>query len=849
MRKALVIGSETGGLAGVHNDVATMTALLTQRGFDVDSRTGANATREGILDGYERLIAGVVHGDAAVVYYSGHGGLARILPGDGDPRPDIQFIVPTDYDDSRPGDFRGITDIELSVLLTRLTGRTRNATVILDCCHAAHMSRQVDLRVRALPHPTYLDVSEHNAMLRSVGLPVDVPDTVSNPYAVRLVACAPWESAYEYTNSQRLQAGVATDSLRVALEELGTARVDWTALIQRIRSRVEELAPGQRPEVEGPSRRLLFDVEQARTGRTFTVVHLLPDRVSLPGAAMLGVRPGDQFGITLPGTPQANEETMVARATVSHTDGASVEAAVQLCDGHAALPAVVEAHPLVTSSARGKVCVRGDGPLVARVRAAVAAEPTLRVVGPDDPPDNDPLLAAVAVGDELALWDGGTQPLVSVPADDAGVTRIVADLCRLARTAGLRRLVPGPDEELAEPFTVEWGRVVDGVPQRLPASGALLHAGDRVYLKLRNDGDRDLYFFVFNLGVSGAVRLITAADQSGLRLQRGQEYVVGQRDGGPLKGTELYWPAGVPTADARPETLLVIVTNDREDLSVFAHEGADLTVRSISSLRDAMAAAMRFGTRDWSTVDGKAVRYAVVRLEGQLSAVPAPAREAARFLVDERPEPSMRLLQPRTRYAAPHNVAVRLCELVVHRNRALLGADVRVDALVLSGGGEDLPVYRAATARFNNVRDGDRLPLDNLLVYHGPAVDYLDIAWWVSRDRRESLELNDLLRERLNSDDVRRAVASMAALAVTAPHAALAAAAFGACAVIVTTAYQLLSTVVDDTIGLYRTSLLSCEGFGVGRHPVAGTQPAQDFSFAYEVVDVDAPRLDAPRAA
>jgi len=96
---------------------------------------------------------------------------------------------------------------------------------------------------------------------------------------------------------------------------------------------------------------------------------------------------------------------------------------------------------------------------------------------------------------------------------------------------------------------------------------------------------------------------------------------------------------------------------------------------------------------------------------------------------------------------------------------------------------------------------------------------------------------------------VRRAVASMAALAVTAPHAALAAAAFGACAVIVTTAYQLLSTVVDDTIGLYRTSLLSCEGFGVGRHPVAGTQPAQDFSFAYEVVDVDAPRLDAPRAA
>jgi hypothetical protein len=570
----------------------------------------------------------------------------------------------------------------------------------------------------------------------------------------------------------------------------------------------------------------------------------LPDRLSLPGAALLGVRPGDQFGITPAGTAEANETTTVARATVSRTDGVTVEATFELCDGHPALPPAVEAHPLVTSAPRGTVRVRGEGPLAEKVRAEAAVQPTLRVLGPEDPPDDQPVLAEVVVGDELALWDGGSQPLVSVPADPDRVGLIVTNLCRLARTAALRRLSPAPDEALTEPFTVEWGRVTNGVPESLAPSGALLHAGERVYLRLRNDSDRgrDLYFYVFDLGVSGAVRLITAADPSGLRLRAGQEYVVGQRDGYALQGSTLYWPDGVPTGDARPETLLVIVTSTAQDLSVFAQEGVTAATRGASSLRQALAAAVSGVTREWADVDGGGVRYAVVRLESQLTAVPAPARETAGFLVDERPDPSMRLLQPRMRgVGVPQRVAVRLSELVVHRNRALLGADIRVDALVLTGGGEDFPVYRARTARFSNVRDGDRLPLDNLLVYHGPAVEYLDLAWWVSRDRRGSLALNDLLRQRMTSDDMKRAMESMAALALTAPHAVLAAAAVSACALIVTTAYQLLSTVVDDTIGLYRTSLLACERFGIGRHPVAGTQPAQDFSFAYEVVDVSGP--------
>ena len=38
-----------------------------------------------------------------------------------------------------------------------------------------------------------------------------------------------------------------------------------------------------------------------------------------------------------------------------------------------------------------------------------------------------------------------------------------------------------------------------------------------------------------------------------------------------------------------------------------------------------------------------------------------------------------------------------------------------------------------------------------------------------------------------------------------------------------------------QSIGLYRTSFLAGEDFGIGRHPAAGLQRAQDFSFALKV--------------
>ena len=169
----------------------------------------------------------------------------------------------------------------------------------------------------------------------------------------------------------------------------------------------------------------------------------------------------------------------------------------------------------------------------------------------------------------------------------------------------------------------------------------------------------------------------------------------------------------------------------------------------------------------------------------------------------------------------------------MHQNHALLGADIRVDALVLTGGATD-PVPHAKTMRFSNVHDDERLPLDDVLIYHGPAVDFLDLAIWVSRDRDGSLELAGLLERELTTPAVQAAGAQVAELVLTAPHAAAAVAVLSAGAVVVNTAYRMLSGVVGPGIGLYRTSWLAQEQFGIGRH----VRRAQGFSFTLLVEPV-----------
>jgi uncharacterized caspase-like protein len=77
VKRALLIGSEVAGLTGVHRDVAAMADVLRGHGFTTVAATGRDASADGIVGQLRDLAADTAEGDAAVVYYSGHGGRIR----------------------------------------------------------------------------------------------------------------------------------------------------------------------------------------------------------------------------------------------------------------------------------------------------------------------------------------------------------------------------------------------------------------------------------------------------------------------------------------------------------------------------------------------------------------------------------------------------------------------------------------------------------------------------------------------------------------------------------------------------------------------------------------------------
>ncbi|GIF73001.1 caspase family protein [Asanoa siamensis] len=835
-RTALLIGAQTNGLAGVANDVQAMAAALEPRGFVVQPLVTPDATRAAILDAYEKLIADAGPDDAVVVYYSGHGG--RLVAPDGR---DLQFILPDDYVESSDGDFRGITDVELSVLQSRLTERATNVTVLIDCCHAAHMSRYAGLRVRTPVRPdagswlpTYESVQRHVSSLVAGGLPIDRRPLVSNTRAVRVVACSPSESAWEGTNRDGVEMGIFTDALTRALRETQGLRLTWSTLLDAVRKEVQTFVTTQRPEVEGPSARQPFETTEWEPLDSLPVHSDGSDRIELLGAPLLGVEVGDEFAIMSSDATGPDDGPVLGTATVTRLLASTAVARLRLAAAGPPLPADARAHRTRAGAPALPVRLPTDHPVAADILPTLAARSMLRPATPDDQATVE---VAVDGNGWLVVRDALGPLHAPYPPTTAGIGSIVGNLQRLAQAAALRRLDGDPDRPLRHAVRVEWGRVHDGVPEPLPLSGALLFAdaGEHVYVRAMNAGDRPVFVSLLDIGVSSRIEILTRSDLSGIRLAPGASYTFGwNEDKQRLDGVRVTWPDTVDSTVARPETVLALISDGAVDVSALAQRGVRGKGPLVGSTLEALLAQVATGaTREFGDPPAAQVRYAVQPIDFMVSPTAAPTAERAVFRIDDRPEQSVRLLSPRS--AAPTEVAVRIADLMVHRNRALASADIRVDAVVLTGGSGDQPVYRAQTMRFANIRDGERLPLENVLIYHGPAVDFLDIAVWVSRDTAGSLALSALLEEKLSSSTVQAAGAQVAQLALAAPHAAAAVAVVGAGAVLVNTAYELLTGVVGASIGLYRTSLLAQEQFGIGRH----VRHPQDFSFTFTVDEVE----------
>ena len=884
-KRALIVGSQTGGLEGAIGDAERMASLLEELGFDgIDLRVDAKtASRAGILEGYRKLIDGTQPGDAAVVYYSGHG--VRVLPSVDPaaaaawrgPRP-IQAIVPVDFDDSTEADLRGITDVELSAYLAQLTARTENATVILDCCHAAAMSKDASARPRARLRPSLVDLELHIARAVAEGLPVELLAETGNPHAVRLVAAGQSQSAYERPVGNAV-VGTFTESLLLALREArdGKARrVTWEAIGQRVRERVLGIHQGQRADIEGPRRRYAFETEEApRTGAVPIIPGERPEAAVLRAGRVHGLHEGDEYAI-LPNGAAADVTHRIAIATVTRVDVGQATAEVRLVAPHTALGEGAQAVPLRSAAPRRGIRLDAEGP--ARDRIAEAIEATGRFTIAGSAEEAPAVLAIVRLrGEQLELLHpAGDDVVPAMKLSDENLARLAVNLRMLAAAQGLRELGTEGGQLPGSALEVTWGRVEGGKPVELWPAGEALAVGTRVFIRVRNTHPqrRRLYVSIFDIGLAQQIQLLTSAWPGGAEIGPGEAFVLGQAADGKLRGLGLGWSKELPEDEVRTETLVVIATEKPCDLAALETPGAtrDWSARGAHAARGTglqqLASQIQYGTKKDVVDEPGDESYLVRHIDFELS--PWPVRppgagtrtssgsdsgsgsgsgSGTSFLIDERPPESVRLfapraagLAPRAAVVTPRKLALRITDAIVHDTRSWLGSsDIRLDTLVTTrlprGGARP---YRAETLRFKGIRDNEALPLGNALVYHGEARDFLDFRIWVSRDLDESKALAELLDEQLDAADFQEATTALLTAAAVSSAATIVAA-VGAAASLTAIAWRLLSAALPKSIGVYQTSLLAGEGagFGQGRHPRRGMFRAQGFSFGYEVVAID----------
>jgi Caspase domain len=639
--RALLIASPYGGLLGPENDVEMLASVLKRYGFDIERCCGLAATRDGILRAWQQLIDDTSSDDAVVIYYSGHGGLTEASPTKGkdlhwsEKQWYSQYIVPMDFDETSVDDFRGIPDIELSYMLRDTVNKTRNVTIILDCCHSARLSRIAGVRPKALPRTLHYDISAHIQRLRDQGVLLGDTFVEGNPYAVRLVAAATRETAWEYENAEGRSTGAFTEALASVLDVAWGKKISWRTALLQVCELVNVAFPAQHPQLEGPDSRIMFSMGHANP--KVQLAKMMDSHVVIQGGRIAGVRKDNVYAIMPFGAEVVSAREQIARAKVTDVDGLTADATVTFLNRYTTLPlegalAFLEAEGIH----RWPIRIEADAQYNEVIKSELDSSDFLRV---SEQNDRGTALVTLRQHDKTVhLFNSrstqlGSQSFTDDNSFKAAIEAIIPKVELLGRAQHLLRLEGGTDGAALEvPLKIEFGRVRFGEREIVPDDGAAVATeGDLIYISLRNPGAVTLHVSVFDICVTGFVRqLLSKSWPNGIEIPPGRDYTIGAHSySGELRGLKLGWPDSVPRCGITEETLIFIIADTPIDLRQLATNSTRRSaVRGGLPGLEGLMYHLAYGVPRFISTDGEAdVRYSVSKINFWLK--PRTEREAA----------------------------------------------------------------------------------------------------------------------------------------------------------------------------------------------------------------------------
>ena len=549
----LLIGIDAYPIAGralygcVHDIDAIQRVLIDQAGVPVERVTrlvaphvgtrheaavaGQAATLANIRAALERLGSAAVGPDDRVfIYYSGHG--ARVPVRSGGMTTWREALVPVDV--TAAGNY--LFDHEINARLARITARTRQVTMILDCCHSSGAARGSERTVRQIDHYEDLKASgpvelaaEHASGARGI-----VGDGAGGVGVCQVVAaCLANELAEERVDELGVRHGLLTRALLTALaQHSGPAlhELRWGSIWPQLRAEVESRNPSQHLFLGGTLGRAVLGGPPTEGDFAFSLTAQDDGSFAIGAGTLAGVTVGAQLAVYGPGLARFpaldGAEDRAARVGASLLTVVRAEAGsavATLAEPGFVVPAGARARVVVPGAAallrfavvpgRGKSLDESDHRLVEALRATrrvtmVAAE------------DAEVWLERRHHG--WALHDGlhrehpTAPPLCVLPLVEVARTKLLCEQylrhslpLQIARQCVQGQLVvdllDAPKDRSLAPEEAQMPALPEVEGGEYPAE---LRAGDRFCVRVYNRAAHDLRVTLVNVAASGKVQVL-----------------------------------------------------------------------------------------------------------------------------------------------------------------------------------------------------------------------------------------------------------------------------------------------------------------------------------------------------
>lgn len=295
-------------LVGSVNDVMEVkTLLIGKYNFqekDISVLLDEKATHAAIVDSFQKhLIDQAQRDDIVVFHFSGHGSQVTDISGD-EPDGWDETIVPHDTRDPQ-GKVFDIIDDEMNDLIDSLAQKTKNISLIFDCCHSGTPTRGAG-QVRKIPRDTRQPPRLPQYTRRKRGTRGAAGDLRESENYVLISGCLSNQNAFEHFADGK-EHGALTYFFVRELENAKTARraVTYKDVMDNVIRKVNSAYPAQLPQLEGA----LADDYVFSDSTNMAQPYILADpngadRVTLKAGAVQGMTAGSLFMIYKPGVKQ-----------------------------------------------------------------------------------------------------------------------------------------------------------------------------------------------------------------------------------------------------------------------------------------------------------------------------------------------------------------------------------------------------------------------------------------------------------------------------------------------------------------------------------------------------------------